>query len=162
MFITVFTRTHHWPLPSARWIQSTSSQPVSFIPTLMFSAHPRLGLTRSLFPSDFLAKTSYPCLSPVTFYMLRPSYPPRFNHSNNIFWKVQMKLLIMQFSPVSCHFLSLKSKYSSEHPVPKHNQSTVLTLRWVTKYLTLLNSENVIRGAVQTDFLVMLFAHFVS
>jgi hypothetical protein len=27
-----------------------------------------------------------------------------------------MKLLIMQFSPTSCHFISLPSKYSPEHP----------------------------------------------
>jgi hypothetical protein len=29
----------------------------------------------------------------------------------------------MQFSPVSCHFISLRSKYSSQHPVLKHPQS---------------------------------------
>jgi hypothetical protein len=28
-----------------------------------------------------------------------------------------MKLLIMQFSPTSCHFISLRSKYSLQHPV---------------------------------------------
>jgi hypothetical protein len=39
-------------------------------------------------------------------------------------WSVQvMKLLIMQSSPASCHFLSLKSKYSPQHPVLKHPQS---------------------------------------
>jgi hypothetical protein len=31
-----------------------------------------------------------------------------------------MKLLIVQFSPTSCHFISLWSKYSSQHPVLKH------------------------------------------
>jgi hypothetical protein len=34
-----------------------------------------------------------------------------------------MKLLIMQFSPTSCHFISLWSKYSRQHPVLKHPQS---------------------------------------
>jgi hypothetical protein len=28
-----------------------------------------------------------------------------------------MKLLIMQFSPTSCHFISLRSEYSPQHPV---------------------------------------------
>jgi hypothetical protein len=28
-----------------------------------------------------------------------------------------MKLLIMQFSPTSCHFIPLWSKYSPQHPV---------------------------------------------
>jgi hypothetical protein len=27
-----------------------------------------------------------------------------------------MKLLNMQFSPISCHFISLRSKYSPQHP----------------------------------------------
>jgi hypothetical protein len=35
-----------------------------------------------------------------------------------------MKLLIMQFSPTSCHFIPLWSKYSPQHPVFKHPQST--------------------------------------
>jgi hypothetical protein len=29
-----------------------------------------------------------------------------------------MLLLIMQFSPVSCYFICLGSKYSPQHPVP--------------------------------------------
>jgi thermostable 8-oxoguanine DNA glycosylase len=29
----------------------------------------------------------------------------------------------MQFSPTSCHFISLRSKYSPQHPVLKHHQS---------------------------------------
>jgi hypothetical protein len=28
-----------------------------------------------------------------------------------------MKLLIVQFSPTSCHFISPRSKYSPQHPV---------------------------------------------
>jgi hypothetical protein len=31
-----------------------------------------------------------------------------------------IKLLIMQFSPTSCHLISLRSKCSPQHPVPKH------------------------------------------
>jgi hypothetical protein len=34
-----------------------------------------------------------------------------------------MKLLIMQFSPTSGHFISLWSKYSPQYPVLKHTQS---------------------------------------
>jgi hypothetical protein len=37
-----------------------------------------------------------------------------------------MKLLIMTFSPTSCHFISLRSKYSTQHPVLKHPQSMFL------------------------------------
>jgi hypothetical protein len=31
----------------------------------------------------------------------------------------------MQFSPNSCHFISLRSKYSPQYPVLKHLQSCV-------------------------------------
>jgi hypothetical protein len=34
-----------------------------------------------------------------------------------------MKLLIMQPSPTSCHFITLRAKYSPQHPVLKHIQS---------------------------------------
>jgi hypothetical protein len=34
-----------------------------------------------------------------------------------------MVFLIMQSSPASCHFLPVKSTYSSQHPVLKHPQS---------------------------------------
>jgi hypothetical protein len=45
--------------------------------------------------------------------MPRPSHPPSLDHPNNICWSVQvMKLLIMQSSPASRHFLSLMSKCS--------------------------------------------------
>jgi hypothetical protein len=37
-----------------------------------------------------------------------------------------MKLLIMQFPPISCQFISLQSKYSPQHPVLKHPQSVFL------------------------------------
>jgi hypothetical protein len=34
-----------------------------------------------------------------------------------------IKFLIMQFSPVSCYFLSLRSKYSPRHTILKHAKS---------------------------------------
>jgi hypothetical protein len=53
-------------------------------------------------------------------YMPRPSHTHLFDHPNNIWWSVQvMKLLIMQSSPASYHFLPLRSKYSPQDPVPK-------------------------------------------
>jgi len=36
-----------------------------------------------------------------------------------------MKLLIMQSSPASCHFLLLRSKYSPQHPVLKKPPSVL-------------------------------------
>jgi hypothetical protein len=37
-----------------------------------------------------------------------------------------MKLLIMKFSPVSRQLISLRTKYSPQHPVLKHPQSVLL------------------------------------
>jgi hypothetical protein len=64
--------------------------------------------------------------SPRTCYMPCPSYPPWLDQSNyDHIWRslLIMKLLIMQVSPTSCHFISLWPKYSPQHPVLKHPQS---------------------------------------
>ena len=46
-----------------------------------------------------------------------PFHPPCFDHPNNICWPVQItKLLFALFSPVSCHFLPLRSKTPSSPP----------------------------------------------
>jgi hypothetical protein len=60
-------------------------------------------------------------------YMPCPSNPPWLDHSNYTWRRVQvMKLLIMQFSPTSHHFIPLRSKYCPQHPVLKHPQSMFL------------------------------------
>jgi len=41
-----------------------------------------------------------------------------------------MKLLIMQSSSASCHFIPLRSEYSLHHPVLKHPQSVLIPLVW--------------------------------
>jgi hypothetical protein len=41
----------------------------------------------------------------------------------------------MQFSPISLHFISLRTKYSPQHPVLKHPQY-VPPLMWETKFRT--------------------------
>jgi hypothetical protein len=67
--------------------------------------------------------------SPHSCYMPCPSHAPWLDHSNCASRSVQaMKLLIMQFSPTSYHFISLRSKYSPQHPVLKHPQS--MSLPW--------------------------------
>jgi hypothetical protein len=46
-----------------------------------------------------------------------------------------MKLLITQFSPASCHFISLRSKCSPQHPVLKHPQSMAEKTTHMKPYL---------------------------
>jgi hypothetical protein len=66
---------------------------------------------------------------PHSCYMSRPSHPPSLNYSNNTWLRVQiMKLFIMQFSPFSCHLISLRSEYPPKHPVLKHPKSMFLLL----------------------------------
>jgi hypothetical protein len=50
-----------------------------------------------------------------------PSHPPWLHHSNDIWRREQVtKLLIMQFSPTSYYFVTLRSNYSPQHPVLKY------------------------------------------
>jgi hypothetical protein len=92
------------------------SSPYHLITILILSIQLRLGLTTGLFPSGFLTNFLY--AFPFSPFALHA----RLDHSN-YFWRRVMKLLIMQFSPTSCHFISLRSKYSPQHPVLKHPQS---------------------------------------
>jgi hypothetical protein len=73
--------------------QSIPSHLMSLRSILILSTHLHLGLPCGLFPSG---------------YMTCPPHPPWLDHSNYTWRRVQiMKLLIMQFSPTSCHFTSL-------------------------------------------------------
>jgi hypothetical protein len=71
---------------------------------------------------------NFVCISHLSYtsYMRSQYNSPWPDHPNNICWSVQvMKLLIMQSSPASRHFLHLRSKYSLQHPVSEHHQSSL-------------------------------------
>jgi hypothetical protein len=58
--------------------------------------------------------------------MPHQSHPPSLDNSNHTWRTIQvMKLLIMQFSPTSYHFIPLRSKYSPQHPVLKQRPSFI-------------------------------------
>jgi hypothetical protein len=72
-------------------------------------------------------------------YMSRPSHPPWSDHPNNIWWSVQvMKLLIMQSSPASRHFLRLRSKYSPTAPC----------CQTPSVYAFTVNADKIMNGAI--------------
>jgi len=122
MLITVFTGTRHWSLSWLTLIKSTPSHSISLTSIPILSSHLRLGFPSCLFHSAF-SHHNVVCFSylPHASYMSRPSYHSWFDHPNNIWWSIRdMKLLIMQSSPISRHFLPLMSKYSPLHPVPEH------------------------------------------
>jgi hypothetical protein len=87
-------------------------------PILPFS-HLRLGVPSGVLPSGFPSKTLYtPLPSPI-----RATYPDHLilldsYHPHKSGWGVQiMELLIMTFSSHPCYLLSLRPKYSPQHPI---------------------------------------------
>jgi hypothetical protein len=117
-FVAMFTRVRHWTLLWARWIRFIYSHCIYLRSILRLSFHLRLGLPSGLFPSFFQAKIL--CFSHLTLacYMTGPCRPPWFYHLSNIWRSLQVtKLLVVQSSPASCHFLCLRSKYSPQHPL---------------------------------------------
>jgi hypothetical protein len=55
-----------------------------------------------------------------------PVSPSLTWYSNYPWWTVQVMKLLIQFSPTSYHFIPLRSKYFSQHPVLKYPQSMFL------------------------------------
>jgi hypothetical protein len=110
-------------VPILSRIQSIAAHPVSLTSIIILFSHLRLGFPSGLFPSGFPAKILYTCTSlfPHARYMPCPSYAYLFEHSPCIWRRVQvMKLLLMQFSPTSYHFIPIRSKFSPQHPVLKY------------------------------------------
>jgi hypothetical protein len=65
---------------------------------LILSPHLHIGLSSDLFPLAFAPKPYMHSSYPHPCYMPCPSHPPWPDHSNYIWWRVQvMKLLIMEF-----------------------------------------------------------------
>jgi hypothetical protein len=75
-----------------------------------------------LWSLSFWISRKYPICVPLCPFVLHalPTSSPWLHHSDYIWGRVQtMKLLIMQFSPTTCHFIPLRSKYSPQHLVLK-------------------------------------------
>jgi len=70
-------------------------------PNSVLHAHLLLpsGFFPSVFPNILHAPLSYTC------HMPRPSYPSQFYHPSNIWWRVQMKKLLIMLSPPVLSYL---------------------------------------------------------
>jgi hypothetical protein len=112
-FITVFTRDFCWSLSWPTSIQSIPHYPITLRSILILSTHLRLGLPSGSFPPRFPTNILYAFLFSHLCYMPCLSHPPWLDYSNsNCIWRRVrvMKLLIMEFPPTSCHFISLRTK----------------------------------------------------
>jgi hypothetical protein len=111
-------------LSRARSIRFIPPYPIS-LRSILIATHWGLGLPSGLFPSGFPTNILHVfCSSPHSCYMPSSPLPRWIDHSNYVWQRVQvMKLLIMQFLPISQHFISRQTKYSLQHPVLKHPQS---------------------------------------
>jgi hypothetical protein len=99
---------------------------------LILFTHLCPGLLSGPFPSGFPTNILYAFLLFPASYMPRPSHPHCLYLSNYTWQSVQvMKLLIMQLSPPSCHFIPLRPKYSHQHPVfvSQYQESKFRSLR---------------------------------
>jgi hypothetical protein len=124
-FITVFTRSlplephssnpYHPILSKIHW-NSLATYVLIFLVVSFLMAFPPISYTHS-------------SSSPFMLHA-RSSHPTWLDHSNYSWRRVHvMKLLIMQFSPTSCHLMSLRSKYSPQHPVSTLSPCSSLNVR---------------------------------
>jgi hypothetical protein len=108
---------NHWSLSWAS--ESIPSHPISLRSILILSTHLRLGLPSGLFPPAFPTDILYEFL----FAPIRAACCAHLILLDLIILIMLGEGYIMQFSPTSRHFASLRSKYFPQHPVLKQPQS---------------------------------------
>jgi hypothetical protein len=118
----VFTRALHLPLSRTRSIQSIPPHPISLSFILILNTHLCFGLPSGLFL--WLPHQHPICMRLLPIHATHLDHLILFDLIILIILR-EMKLLTMQFSSSSLHFISLRSKYS-QHPVFRHPQSMLL------------------------------------
>jgi len=113
-FITAFTSARHLSLSWVSSIQSIPPYPTSWKIHLNSILPSTPGSPKCSLSLRFSHRNPvYPSLLPRTCYMSRFSHSYRFDYPKNIWWAVQIiKLLIMSFSPLPCHLVPIRPKYS--------------------------------------------------
>jgi hypothetical protein len=111
-------------------IHTIPSHPTSLRSILILPTHLRLGLLTCFFPSAFPTNNLYAFLF-FPFVLLAVPVLPSLTWSFDYTWRrgQVMKLLIMQFSPTSRHFISLRYKYSPQHPANTLSLCSSLNVR---------------------------------
>jgi hypothetical protein len=121
VYYRVYKSFPHVPILS-QIIQSIPHHSIFLRSILILSTHLCLGLLGGLLPSGYRINILYAFLF-LSIPAIFPTHLIPHGHSNYTWRRVQvMKLLTMQFSPLSCHFIP-RSKYYPQHPVLSHPQS---------------------------------------
>ena len=144
MFITMVTKDYQLFLSWTRLIQSLSSHPTCLISILILPPVYDQVFQVVIFTGVSPPKTCMHFSTPQPTVTCPTHHAtPWFDHQNNIQWEVQtMTLLIIQFSPVSCHFLYLRSKYLHQHPVLTHHQSIFAPQGATLSFTPISNKSN--------------------
>lgn len=110
--------------------------PLTGLRTILVSwSHVLLHVPAGHFHLGVPSKTLKAFLSSFACYMSCPSW---FAHPTDIFWWMNiMKVLIMQFSLVSCYILPLPFKYYAIYYVLKHTECTV-HVKYEIEFITYL------------------------
>jgi hypothetical protein len=106
-FTTVYRGARHRSQSRARWIQST---PKHYFPMTYFNIILPSTPMSSEWPLPFRLPNKNVVRISHPRYIPRPSHPPLFDHPNNIWWRLQTVELLMQFPPVTRHFIPLRRK----------------------------------------------------
>ena len=143
MDLRIYYGVHKSPPPLVCFLIQIS--PVHAIQSCFFNIHFNIILSSVLRSSrwsfTFMSLHNNPvctCPLPPTCHMPHPThYSSLFNQPDNVCWEIQiMKLICMQFPPVSCYLLPLRHKYLPEHPVLQHPQPLFLLWCSGTKFHT--------------------------
>jgi hypothetical protein len=90
----------------------------------IISAHLFLKLPNDPFLNVFMPEFEHISYLYHTWYMAHPPHPLWVDHSNFVWWTVQIvEHLTMQIFLAPCLFLSPRSKYSAHQTLVKHIQS---------------------------------------
>ena len=148
MFITTFTSARNLSLSWASSIHSINPNHTSCRPILILSSHLRLGSPVASFPQVSPPKPSIQLPTPP----YAPHDPPTSLFlflSPELYWvrNIDHQAPHYVVFSTSCHFVSLRSKYSPQHIILKHPKPTFL----------LQISDHVLHPYNTTDRIILLY-----
>ena len=95
-----------------------------------------------------------------TCYMPSTFHSSRFYHPDNIGLGAQIiQLLIMLFPPLPCYLVSLRPKYSPQHPILKHPQPAFLPQYQPPSFIPIQNNRQ--NNNLHYDFILRRYSRLI-